>query len=787
MDVKAYIYFKEEYNMVMFTNQTRFTGFSGIDVESLVRQMMTAESARLNRMRQDRTLFSWRQQNYVGVASRLRTFSDRFISAAGPDSIRMSTNMNSRAATITGVGGGPTAARVTATPNAAVGIHNVRVESVATRHRATLEMDPSATDIRAANVFDPDRIREGDSFRISLNGGTAFTVEFDAAAIARINADTGTDEENVVNEINRQLGERFGTVTPGGENRVSAGLEAVAGGYRLTFGTYRTTDNITITEGTAPSEVSGTGFNGTLANLQSLVGQHMRLSVGDNDVHFTFNFTEPADWDDLTADEQEEALQTAFNNALNASGRLPGGVRASFDDTTGELLLTSTGRTANVNITLATLTEAGATGNPVNTIINDVVVRESSTLTMMGGIRHGDQNTFNVNNRIGDIFTNVSFDHDSDGPINTSFDVGTGQVELRANMTVQQMINAVNSANVGVRMSFDNLNNTFTMESTQFGASNTRDFGIFTESVANGGFGFGEVAGSGTDAIITINNGPAIHRDGNTFSINGMNFDLNHLTADSINAGTPYEFRVEVTQNTARVRETIDSFVAEYNRLVEELQELRLTSRPTSGGRFYDPLTDEQRREMSDREIEDWESRAQEGLLHRSQILERALRDMRRAINEAGVADVVEGTGPANTLRMSHLGIQTNREGFLVVDSERLSNALENFESNDVARLFLDAGDRINLAINGGMTFNADNTSRNHVGALQRINQEAGSPTNLRSRIDLRMQDLERRAEREEERLARREQQLFAQFGRMESAVMQSSAQMDFLFMMMGF
>jgi flagellar hook-associated protein 2 len=49
-----------------------------MDTDAMVRQIMNAESLRLNRLNQNRTLTQWRQEAYRGVATMLQGFQNTF-------------------------------------------------------------------------------------------------------------------------------------------------------------------------------------------------------------------------------------------------------------------------------------------------------------------------------------------------------------------------------------------------------------------------------------------------------------------------------------------------------------------------------------------------------------------------------------------------------------------------------------------------------------------------------------------------------------------------------------
>ncbi|MCL2240121.1 MAG: hypothetical protein FWC07_09255, partial [Defluviitaleaceae bacterium] len=68
----------------MFGNQIRFTGMSsGMDTQTIVQQLMRAESMRMDRMTRRRQLAMWRQEQFRDIATNLRTFRDEHLSQVG--------------------------------------------------------------------------------------------------------------------------------------------------------------------------------------------------------------------------------------------------------------------------------------------------------------------------------------------------------------------------------------------------------------------------------------------------------------------------------------------------------------------------------------------------------------------------------------------------------------------------------------------------------------------------------------------------------------------------------
>ena len=87
----------------------------------------------------------------------------------------------------------------------------------------------------------------------------------------------------------------------------------------------------------------------------------------------------------------------------------------------------------------------------------------------------------------------------------------------------------------------------------------------------------------------------------------------------------------------------------------------------------YKPLTQSQKDQMKDEQIEKWEEKAKTGLLYHDQTLGKVIQNMRNAIAEG--VDLGDGT----TVSVFSLGISTTGlKGQLVLDEDKLKKALAN-------------------------------------------------------------------------------------------------------------
>ena len=111
---------------------------------------------------------------------------------------------------------------------------------------------------------------------------------------------------------------------------------------------------------------------------------------------------------------------------------------------------------------------------------------------------------------------------------------------------------------------------------------------------------------SGQDAKITLN-GAEYTSNSNTFDINGLT-----ITAlDTTKAGEV--ITVTTQQDTDGIYDMVKNFLKEYNAIVNEMDKLYNADR----AKGYEPLTDEEKEAMSEKDIEKWESKVKDSLLRR--------------------------------------------------------------------------------------------------------------------------------------------------------------------------
>ena len=86
---------------------------------------------------------------------------------------------------------------------------------------------------------------------------------------------------------------------------------------------------------------------------------------------------------------------------------------------------------------------------------------------------------------------------------------------------------------------------------------------------------------------------------------------------------------VNVSTDPTEIVKKIDDFITSYNKTMSGMNEQINKSRPTKGNKVYNPLTDEQKEQMSEEQIKKWEKLAQEGLLNNDRLMISIVNDLR--------------------------------------------------------------------------------------------------------------------------------------------------------------
>lgn len=154
----------------------------------------------------------------------------------------------------------------------------------------------------------------------------------------------------------------------------------------------------------------------------------------------------------------------------------------------------------------------------------------------------------------------------------------------------------------------------------------------------------------GKDAEITLN-GVKFQSMNNTFTVNGLTFSVLEETSSEVTMTT--------TEDTDGIYDMIKNFFTEYNKLINEMDSLY----NAESAKDYEPLLSEEKDAMSDSEIEEWEKKIKDALLRKDSTLS-SVSDAMKTILLQGV------TVNGKQMYLSDFGINTLGY-FNAADNER--------------------------------------------------------------------------------------------------------------------
>ena len=274
----------------------------------------------------------------------------------------------------------------------------------------------------------------------------------------------------------------------------------------------------------------------------------------------------------------------------------------------------------------------------------------------------------------------------------------------------------------------------------------------------------------------------------NTFELNGLSITAKGVTGQyDETTGTFVNnspVNIEVAADNGGAYDTIKNFVKKYNDLIDEMNKL-YDQKKTD----YEPLTEEERAQLSDKEAEKWEEKAKEGLLRRDSTINSMLSSMRSILNQGVTVTNADGTTSRYTL--SSLGIVTgdySEKGKLHIlgdeddpayaaEENKLKKALE--EKPDIfAQVFAGTKDapgigfKLYESLSDDMSFKANRSSAFTVYDNLTMDDE--------------IEDYDDEIDKWQEKLQKLEDKYYEQFAAMESAMAKLQQQQSYLSSLMG-
>lgn len=701
----------------IYGNRNVISGLaSGMDTESMIENAVSGYKTKISTLQQKRTKVEWQQEVYRSIIGKMSSFSDKYTSYASSTNL-LSSGFFNQAVKVTATG--KYADMVSASGKTSSSVQILGVKQLARAATYTVsgiggsksadkpEFTGSAVDLSVKKELS----NVSGSLTIKYGGDRSFTLDFGELDIYE-NAD------KLAEAIRSKLGEQTMTLSDGTSVKASEKIDVkvndegniefsekggAGNAVTISGATGKIKDTLKITADGTESTLNTK--NVELVDKSSTLGDYLsgkELTLTLDGVTKKIELPEyKKDGTALSNDAYTTALQTKINEAFGA----------------GKVALEKVGAADGKSFSLKFSTaQAGSTlsvsGDAAKALGLDkaaTYVNTSKTLGELLGDKADVWNAFDKVEAEGDVkpvnkkgSSDVDYYIDSKGNRVKSEDGGKtyyrvddkGEFlrEFKINgklvgafnkdTALETVLTSINgNADAGVKVSYSKTTNQFQFTTKESGASSRIDMG---DGLANALFGGGK-KDEGKDAIFSMMvNGQeldGISRSSNTFDVDGMSVSLkgtfgaygssNTLGKDNIEAAKADAVSFTSSSDADKIIDAIKSMVEDYNAMVTEIKNAYSTMpQQKSNGKYYEPLTEEDKADMSESSIKAYEEKAKQGLLF-------ADRDLSALYTQLTSAISMSGKDGAD---LKSIGITSNYSNGLTtlsLNEEKLRAALE--------------------------------------------------------------------------------------------------------------
>ncbi len=774
---------------------------SGLDRDELIEGMTSGTQTKITKQEQAKTKLEWQQEAYRNISDKMIAFANKYTAT-----MSSSTNLFSAAfwgAASTSVQGinskyiSVAGANKTAAANVTImGVkrlaQNAKMMSssaVSDRKLTTGEINTEDMEISTLAGKNLQFKIGGKSYSVSLSYGTGepFKTAQEAADAfneamkkVEVSETSGSGKQTLYDSV--EIG-----VDADGKFTVNQKNNAVvlSGGTALEAMGFKEQVDAAKKNGRLGLEVAGLKQGGTSAAEEAKLSETQTLAqrLGGKSLYFNYNGT-----------SKEIKLPSAEDIKNNINGKdggleyvkkeLQKGLDAAFGEGRVEVDLKDNKLTFKTTVP----NEKNDDGTSKEDKTSTLSISDGSTSVMSSygglGITAGESNRLNLNAGIKDSGLNGAGSMDPDKTYKLK--INNKEFEFTAKDSIKSIMDKINKSDAGVKISYMSTADKFVMESTVGGASGSIKiepgdpdadgaallFGA--QDPAEGDKGY--TIADGQDAIVAVKYAGSdevveLTRGSNSFSIDGLNITakgtFGYGKDGKVSTDPEDAVTFETNVSSEKMVSAISDMVKEYNEILE-LVNSHVSTRPDND---YFPLTDEQKKEMSESEIKLWEEKAKSGILFGSSELRSLADDLRWAIL------------PKDQQAMEAMGISVSSSwqdnGKLSFDETKFKAALE--QDPDAVQEAFTRSD--------GIASNLKNTMDKYVktmGATKGILiEKAGSthaPTSmlsnsLKSEID----DVDKILENLKARLKSEQDRYISQFTQLETLISQMNSQSSYL------
>lgn len=438
------------------------------------------------------------------------------------------------------------------------------------------------------------------------------------------------------------------------------------------------------------------------------------------------------------------------------------------------------------------------------------------------GITNGDSNKVNLSGKLDQANLGIDFkevNKDGKGLVINGVTIGG----IDENTTISSILSKINSnEQVGVKATYVDATGQFMLVSSETGEARNI---TLDSKLAQKLFGGTEAKGNGLvkgqDAIIEVSYGNGVNvemkRSSNSFNLEGMDVTVSGVFGGEWSDGVEVDANAVAGENQRivqdkngkylrqdwkadtseavsfsakadvdKVTEKVKKFFEDFNAIASEIN-TQVTTRPDSS---YGPLTDEQKDEMSETSIENWEKKAKSGLLFNDS----TMRDLSMDVQSIYTKLMRQSGLSYEDLKELGITYSDNEKdgGTLVFDETAFRNAMES-KPDKVSALFTGGngmGDGLVKIVEDTFTPYATRFASRNGNSYGRLIEEAGSekvPTSLmKNQIYNEIKSKQDLIEQLRAKLKTEQDRYISQFTTMETMINQMNSQASYLSQITG-
>lgn len=510
---------------------------------------------------------------------------------------------------------------------------------------------------------------------------------------------SNTDASGKLSDLHDKLDvtvDNTGAVTFKTKDGVSDALSITGGSQNLLQGLgLKQTDGTISNSGTVDRSKLVSSYLG-----DTLAGSTLTFSLDGVKKYITLDASDlnSADNDYSTPEKLQAYLQkkltAEFGTAKDASGAIVSKVNVSINS--GKLSFETYKDTTQNGVAVGT------------SVLSLDTCDKSGVLGTNGALKvyAGETNRINTNKTLEDIQSNLSTPLQASADGTYGIIINDQKFTFKKTDTIDTVLKTINNdQHANVNITYSSVNDSFSVAAKNGGSASRVDiknidgkcnladtlFGTVPTKDTNGNYIENSSAYSltkGQDAKMTVsldgnaNNAIEITRSENKFTLDGVNFELLSKTDDTVSADKPIKFTAD--SQTDKLYDKIKSFVDDYNSIIT-LCTTKINERQSASDKYL-PLTDDQKAQMTETQITEYEKKAKVGILNSDPLLSNLCLNLRKAMTDQ--VDSVKGA-------LFEIGIATKANdysgnGQITVDETKLKNALTN-DPDKVAALFTDS------------------------------------------------------------------------------------------------